>query len=62
VTEQNKKENSSFTEHDNPELKHQITCGKCGMVYEIRYIPEHCRKVEGEGYLCMNCNAVLENA
>lgn len=40
-------------------LKHQITCAKCGMVYEIRYIPEHCRKVEGEGYLCMNCNTPL---
>ena len=40
-------------------LKHQITCAKCGMVYEIRYISEHCRMVEGEGYLCMNCNAVL---
>lgn len=45
---------------DNPALKHQITCDKCGMVYEIRYIPEHCRKVEGEGYLCMNCNTVLD--
>lgn len=43
-----------------PTLRHQITCKKCGMVYEIRYIPEHCRKVDGEGYLCMNCNAVLD--
>ena len=46
-------------EGGDPALKHQITCNKCGMVYEIRYIPEHCRKVEGEGYLCMNCNAAL---
>lgn len=43
-----------------PPLKHQITCDKCGMVYEIRYISEHCRMVEGEGYLCMNCNTVLD--
>lgn len=40
--------------------KHQITCGKCGMVYEVRYISESCRYVEEEGYICMNCNAVLE--
>jgi len=46
-------------EGGDPALEHQITCDKCGMVYEIRYIPEHCRKVEGEGYLCMNCNAAL---
>ena len=45
---------------DDPALRHQITCDKCGMVYEMRYIPEHCRMVEGEGYLCMNCNTVLD--
>jgi len=47
-------------EGGDPALRHQITCNKCGMVYEMRYIPEHCRKVEGEGYLCMNCNTVLD--
>jgi len=47
-------------EGGDPALKHQITCNKCGMVYEIRYIPEHCRKVEGKGYLCMNCNAIID--
>lgn len=41
-------------------MKHQITCKKCGIVYEIRYIPEYCRMAEGEGYLCMNCNTLLD--
>lgn len=57
MTELNKKENM---EGDNPVLKHQITCKKCGMVYEIRYISEYCRMAEGEGYLCMNCNTLLD--
>ena len=50
------------TEFDNPgsSLKHQITCNKCGMVYEIRYLSESCRMADGEGYLCMNCNTVLD--
>lgn len=60
MTDQNNKGSSSKAGQSDPVLKHQITCSKCGMVYEIRYIPEHCRKVEGEGYLCMNCNSVLE--
>ncbi len=47
-------------EGDDPELKHQITCKKCGMVYEIRYISEYCRMAEGEGYLCMSCNSLLD--
>ena len=50
------------TEFENPgsPLKHQITCNKCGMVYEIRYLSESCRMADGEGYLCMSCNAVLD--
>ncbi len=50
------------TETGNPgsNLRHQITCSKCGMVYEIRYISEICRMADGEGYLCMNCNTVLD--
>lgn len=50
----------SETNTNEGNVKHQIICGKCGMVYEIRYISEACRYVEGEGYLCMNCNTVLE--
>ncbi len=51
-----KKEN---IDDSDSQLRHQITCEKCGMVYEIRYIPEHCRMVEGKGYFCMNCNTLL---
>lgn len=54
------RESGDPIEGSDPPQRHQIICAKCGMVYEIRYIPEHCRKIEGEGYLCMNCNAVLD--
>jgi len=59
VADNNKAEGS---ESGNPgsSLRHQITCSKCGMVYEIRYISETCRMADGEGYLCMNCNTVLD--
>lgn len=61
MTDRNQAEQEeNAMEGGNSTLKHQIVCGTCGMVYEIRYISEHCRKVEGEGYLCMNCNAVLD--
>jgi len=50
------------TAFENPgsSLRHQITCSECGMVYEIRYLSETCRMTDGEGYLCMNCNTVLD--
>ena len=41
-------------------LKHQIVCSTCGAVYEIRYLSESCRWVEGEGYQCVNCGAILD--
>ena len=47
-------------ENNSPHFEHQIICKKCGIVYEILYISEHCRKVPGKGYLCMNCNSVLD--
>jgi len=47
-------------EKGDPAIKHQILCKKCGMVYEIRYISEYCRMADGNGYLCMNCNTLLD--
>ncbi|OGW56760.1 MAG: hypothetical protein A2Y48_01885 [Nitrospirae bacterium RIFCSPLOW2_12_42_9] len=62
MADQIKKKGDSNTGSNDPAMKHQITCNKCGMVYEIRYISESCRMREGEGYLCMNCNTVLDLA
>ncbi len=42
------------------ELKHQVVCSNCGMVYELRYIAEFCRFREHEGYICMNCEEILD--
>ena len=55
----NDKDDSAEFEKPDSSLKHQITCSKCGMVYEIRYLSETCRMADGQGYLCMNCNTVL---
>ncbi|MCC6544167.1 MAG: hypothetical protein IT392_06640 [Nitrospirae bacterium] len=59
MSDNDKTDGTAFESPDSS-LRHQITCSKCGMVYEMRYLSETCRMADGEGYLCMNCNTVLE--
>ncbi|MBI5378668.1 MAG: hypothetical protein HZA23_00740 [Nitrospirae bacterium] len=53
--------------HGKPEKKpprkdqeSSITCPRCGFVYDIRYLSEHCPREGEEGYHCLNCKAILE--
>ena len=41
------------------QMENLITCPKCGFVYDTRFLAEHCRMVDGEGYHCYNCNTLL---
>ena len=40
-------------------LENLITCSGCGFVYDTRFLAEYCRMVDGEGYHCRNCDALL---
>jgi hypothetical protein len=42
-------------------LENMITCSNCGMVYDTRFLAEYCRRVEGEGFRCRECNSLLVN-
>jgi uncharacterized C2H2 Zn-finger protein len=40
-------------------LENMINCPSCGFVYDTRFLAEHCRMIDGEGYRCYTCNAIL---
>ena len=40
-------------------IENLITCPKCEFVYDTRFLAECCRMIEGQGYICQNCEALL---